>query len=224
MSNHEAQVKPGTGSAIDRYYEDYWESPEDYHDPTTPQRQALWRRHLASLPAGAAVLDVGCGDGAFCAFFQSMGYEVRGIDISRRAIDYARRRHTDIAFEVRLIEDEAAEYPAAYDCVFSSEVIEHLFDVGGYLRAINHALKPGGMLVLTTPYHGLIKNLSIDLFNYAGHYDPLGQHIRFFDRKSLGACLTRFGFEPVVWTGYGRPWPLWKSFFVVSRKTREAEE
>ena len=79
-----------------------------------------------------------------------------------------------------------------------------------------------GWFILTTPYHGLVKNVLLDVLNYSGHYDPFGQHIRFFDRKGLTTSLERYGFTPQGVTGYGRAWPLWKSFFVVARKTREA--
>ena len=50
----------------------------------------------------------------------------------------------------------------------------------------------------------------------------MGQHIRFFDTKGMDTCLRTFGFEPVHWWGYGRPWPFWKSFFVVAKKVRQA--
>jgi SAM-dependent methyltransferase len=106
-----------------------------------------------------------------------------------------------------------------FDGVFSSEVIEHLFDVGTYLESIHRLLRPGGTFILTTPYHGLVKNILLDVLNYCGHYDPLGQHIRFFDRKGLRMCLEKWGFTPRVWTGYGRVWPLWRSFFVVARSS-----
>ena len=53
---------------IETYYEAYWDTPEDYDDPTTPMRQTLFKDR-ASLPGGARILDVGCGRGEFCAFF-----------------------------------------------------------------------------------------------------------------------------------------------------------
>jgi len=217
-ADHSRGQNAETRGSIDQYYERYWELPEEYDDPTTPQRQGLWKRHLASLPRGARVLDVGCGRGEFCVFFASLGYSPTGTDISSQAVEFARRQHPGIAFEACPVEALLPSQAGAFDAVFSSEVIEHLFDVGTFLESIHQLLKPGGLLVLTTPYHGLVKNITIDLMNYAGHYNPLGQHIRFFDKQSLSMCLTRFEFEPIVWTGYGRPWPFWKSFFVVSRK------
>lgn len=207
-----------TRGSIDQYYERYWELPEEYDDPTTAQRQALWTRHVTTLPKGARVLDVGCGRGEFCAFFASLGLTPMGTDISSQAVEFARRQHPQIPFEACVVETLLPRHAGAFDAVFSSEVIEHLFDVATFLESIHALLKPGGLLVLTTPYHGLIKNITLDLLNYAGHYNPLGQHIRFYDKKSLNMCLTRTGFEPLVWSGYGRPWPYWKSFFVISRR------
>lgn len=209
-------------ATIEQYYENYWENPESYSDPTTPQRQALLRKVLPGLPAGGRILDVGCGRGEFCDFFVKQGFAAEGTDISQAAIRHAQQHFPGATFHACAVEDLLPTRAGVFDAVYSSEVIEHLFDVGAYLLAINHLLKPGGLFILTTPYHGLIKNISIDLLHYAGHYDPMGQHIRFFDTKGMKRCLSAFAFEPVHWWGYGRPWPFWKSFFVVARKAGEA--
>lgn len=207
---------------IKTYYEQYWDAPEEYTDSTGPLREALLRKHVGHLPRGSRVLDVGCGRGEFVAFFKSMGFEAEGIDLSEAGIRYARERFPGMTFHAGETDVLLPQKAGWYDLLFSSEVIEHLFDVPAYLHACNALLKPGGLLVLTTPYHGLVKNLLLDVLNYGKHYDPLGQHIRFFDTASLGLCLRRWGFEPTVWSGYGRPWPLYKSFFVVSRKAAES--
>jgi SAM-dependent methyltransferase len=204
--------------SIEQYYENYWEDPESYSDPTTPQRQSLLARVLPRVPPGGLILDVGCGRGEFCDFFARQGFRAEGTDLSHAAVKYARERYPAATFHAALVEDLLPARAGEFDAVFSSEVIEHLFDVGTYLLAINHLLRDGGLFILTTPYHGLLKNITIDLLNYSNHYDPLGQHIRFFDTKSMDKCLRTFGFEVVHWWGYGRPWPFWKSFFVVARK------
>ena len=209
-------------ATIEQYYENYWEDPESYRDPTTPQRQALLRKALPGVPRGGLILDVGCGRGEFCDFFVREGYRAEGTDISQAAVRYAREHHPGAVFHATTVEDLLPARAGEFDAVFSSEVIEHLFDVGTYLYSINALLKPGGLFILTTPYHGLVKNVLIDLLNYAGHYDPMGQHIRFFDTKGLDRCLRTFAMTPERWWGYGRPWPMWKSFFVVARKIGEA--
>ena len=50
------------------------------------------------------------------------------------------------------------------DFVFSSEVLEHIYDVENAFSEVARILKPGGRLLLTTPYHGLIKNILITRF------------------------------------------------------------
>jgi 2-polyprenyl-6-hydroxyphenyl methylase/3-demethylubiquinone-9 3-methyltransferase len=72
--------------------------------------------------------------------------------------------------------------------------LEHLFDVGAALTEINRVLRPGGKFVLTTPYHGLVKNLIVRVLAFERHYDPCGSHIRFFTRRSLKLCLEKAGF------------------------------
>jgi len=63
------------------------------------------------------------------------------------------------------------------------EVIEHLYSPKTYLANIYNWLKDDGYLILTTPYHGYLKNLAIALFNkFDNHFNPLweGGHIKFF--------------------------------------------
>ncbi|MBX3405465.1 MAG: class I SAM-dependent methyltransferase [Phycisphaeraceae bacterium] len=208
---------------IAEYYDKSWSRPELYNDRTTPLRMALLRKHLpaAGIAPGARVLDLGCGCGEFSGFFKELGYEAEGIDISANAVEYARRNHPGPAYHVGEVQTLLPARAGAFDAVFSSEVIEHLFDVEGYLRSINRLLKPRGVLVLTTPYHGVAKNIVIAMSKFSRHFDPLGQHIRFFDKPGLEMCLRKFGFAPEVWTGFGRFWPLWMSHFVVSRKAHD---
>jgi SAM-dependent methyltransferase len=206
--------------SIDEYYEQYWQNPAEYADPTTPIRQELLQRFLRMAPIGGSILDLGCGAGGFCEFFRSLGFQVEGSDLSRAAIEHARKTYPDITFHVGEVETLLPSKESQYDVVFSSEVIEHLFDVGGWLGATNKLMKTDGLLMLTTPFHGILKNIAIDIFGYSKHYDPLGQHIRFFDKAGLARCLNLTGFTPLAWTGFGRPWPFWKSMFVVARKTQ----
>jgi 2-polyprenyl-6-hydroxyphenyl methylase/3-demethylubiquinone-9 3-methyltransferase len=92
-------------------------------------------------------------------------------------------------------------------------------DVHGCLAEINRVLKMGGLLILTVPYHGLIKNLGIALLYFERHYNPYISHVRFYTKKSLKACLLRGGFKVVRWEGLGRYWPIWMSVFVIAEKT-----
>ena len=206
------------------YYERYWADPDTAPpavDPTTPVRRAMLKEALRDLPPGSRVLDMGCGTGEFTQYLGELGMDATGIDLSERAIAVAGRRFKDRTFRAGPPEAFLAEWGGRFQAVWSSEVIEHVFDVYAFLAALNRLMAQGGRLVLTTPYHGLIKNLAISLAGYANHYDPFGGHIRFFDKRNLGRCLRHCGFTPRKWSAYGRTWPLYKSFFVVSEKTHD---
>jgi SAM-dependent methyltransferase len=75
--------------------------------------------------------------------------------------------------------------------VVSSKVIEHLFRPQLFLRNAVLILRPGGSVILTTPYHGYLKNVALSLFDkWDKHFsvDHEGGHINFCQRKRLLGC------------------------------------
>ena len=105
--------------------------------------------------------------------------------------------------------------------MLASEVIEHLYAPNIYLTNVNHWLKKDGYLIITTPYHGYLKNLAITLLNkWDSHHttDWEGGHIRFFSKYSLCAMLSKNGFVPCKFYGVGRMPYLWKSMIIVAKK------
>ncbi len=211
------------------FYEAYWRQDEapPQGDPTTVERMAGLQCTLSSLlgtrsPESFRVLDAGCGDGEFLTFLRALGYRVSGIDVSVAAVEKARERCPGADLQVASLEERLPFADAAFDAVWCTEVLEHLFDVHAMLAECNRVLKNPGALLLTTPYHGLVKNLAITLVGFDRHFNPELSHIRFFTRTTLGGCLGRAGFTPIAWRGIGRKWPLWKSFFVVAAKAGPA--
>jgi hypothetical protein len=86
-------------------------------------------------------------------------------------------------------------------------------------------LKPGGYLVLTTPYHGYFKNLALALLNkWDKHFTVLwhGGHIKFWSRATLTALLEQQGYAVVGFSGVGRIPYVWKSMVVVAKRVRDA--
>jgi len=203
-----------------RFYERYWKpSPE-----AVPQdlgwwdkpRQRLLCRVLQENRIGS-VLEVGCGLGDFIPFFQGLGLSVTAVDISFTALFRAREHHPG-NYVCASAEGLLPFADCSYDLIWCSEVLEHLFDVRATLREFNRCLRVGGLVALTVPYHGLVKNLVISLVGFQRHFDPYGGHIRFFTRKSLWRCLRDAAFQPLWSAGLGRMWPLYMSMFVVARK------
>ena len=93
------------------------------------------------------------------------------------------------------------------------------------LKELNRVLKPGGVLILTTPYHGLIKNLLLVLFNFDRHFNDLnGGHIRFFTVRSLTNLLEECRFFVTEINLFGRPLKfLAKSMFVIAEKINNSK-
>lgn len=122
---------------------------------------------------------------------------------------------------VSLYESPEALGEKNFDAVISTEVIEHLFFPSALPRFADSVLMPSGHLIITTPYHGYLKNLLICLAGkWDSHHTPLweGGHIKFWSFRSLSELLNMNGFDVVEFKGAGRICGLWKSMIVISRR------
>jgi ubiquinone biosynthesis O-methyltransferase len=175
---------------------------------------------LGPLP-GTTLLDIGCGNGALTASLAQRGAAVTGMDLSESGIALARAAHPDVRFEVGSVYDDLRARFGTFDRVVALEVIEHLFDPRTFLRRAFEALKPGGRLVLSTPYHGYLKNVVLALSGKLdAHFTVLwdGGHIKFFSERTLAAMLQEAGFVDLRFQGAGRVPLLWKSLVASARR------
>jgi SAM-dependent methyltransferase len=116
---------------------------------------------------------------------------------------------------------DGGKFPIAdssVDFVFASEIIEHVYDMENAFSEVSRVLRLGGRLLLTTPYHGFIKNLLIVLFNFDSHFSPTGPHIRFFSKKSPFSCLIKVGLKPLINGYFGRFYAIPHCMFVLAEK------
>ncbi|MBL9030074.1 MAG: class I SAM-dependent methyltransferase [Phycisphaerae bacterium] len=165
---------------------------------------------------GARVLDVGCGNGFNAGQYLAWGCRVTGIDASDVGVRIAAQTYPAGRFVSMLIEDDVlpALGEPPFDLVNSTEVVEHLYDPIAWARCCFNALRPGGRLLVSTPYHGFLKNLAISLVDgWDKHFEAhkVGGHIKFFSPRTLGAILTQAGFRSIRFRGTGRAPYLWKS-------------
>ncbi|HKK16068.1 MAG TPA: methyltransferase domain-containing protein, partial [Gammaproteobacteria bacterium] len=86
---------------------------------------------------------------------------------------------------------------------------------------IYELLEPGGVAIISTPYHGYFKNLAISIFNkWDKHFSSLwdGGHIKFFSVKTLTLLLRETGFKNIRIYKAGRIPVLAKSMIAVVEK------
>jgi 2-polyprenyl-6-hydroxyphenyl methylase/3-demethylubiquinone-9 3-methyltransferase len=179
---------------------------------------------LSHLPAGSSVLDLGCGNGTFLALFRDRGWKLYGTDFSPTGIAIAQQNFPEIQFFLADSTSPAGdilERVGPVDLILSTEVIEHLYDPRGFLRNAHQLLKPGGTLILSTPYHGYFKNLMLALTGKLDrHFTVLWDHghIKFWSRKTLTQALQETGFTEIKFAGAGRAPFFWKSMVMSAKR------
>ena len=174
------------------------------------------------LPSGRLrILDVGCGNGYVDNALASLGHEVVGIDFDPKALDIHRRVYPSLQVFQHGAEDRFSTFMAGADVVVASEVVEHLYSPKKFLQNVYETLRPGGHVILTTPFHGYLKNLAISLVGGWDHVFTAGWeegHIKFFSNATMKQMLREVGFEDIAFRNAGRlPW-LWKTLVAHARK------
>lgn len=167
----------------------------------------LMRKHLRYLlnqSAKPKILDAGCGMGLWCEHFKNEGFDVYGVDISRKTIDRLNETSQNIHYSCQDI--RKMDFPDEhFDALFSWGVFEHFEE--GLHTCIEEAwrvLKPGGFLFITVPYDnfriqmrallplecwGEGYNKSIGVYDY-----PIRFYQWRFSKNELHRELSRQGF------------------------------
>jgi 2-polyprenyl-3-methyl-5-hydroxy-6-metoxy-1,4-benzoquinol methylase len=166
-----------------------------------------------------SICDLGCGNGHISGRLAALGYHVTGVDASASGIQIAQRAYPEVEFVHALIDRDLSL--GKFDLVISSDVIEHLYRPSDLLEAAISQLKPGGQILLGTPYHGYLKNLVLAATGKMdAHFSALhdGGHIKFFSVNTLSKLMRAHGFDNLRFTFYGRaPW-LWKNMICHAHK------
>lgn len=177
---------------------------------------------LQQLPEGASILDAGCGNGAFTASIATGKYTIIGVDLSDSGIATALARNAKASFRQLSVYDDFRSVKAdGFDGIVSLEVVEHLYDPKAFAANIAASLRPGGTLVLSTPYHGWLKNVVLAVtgkMDRHWHSERTGGHIKFWSRASITALFQEQGLTVTHFKGVGRLPYLWKSMLIVARK------
>jgi 2-polyprenyl-3-methyl-5-hydroxy-6-metoxy-1,4-benzoquinol methylase len=206
---------PTQGAAYGRYDDEEVDASHSYLLP------AVLDVLEASVRGGAPrrLLDLGCGNGSATARLAEGGFDVTGVDPSERGIEIAKSRHPGLKFfQASCYEDLSGRF-GRIPFVVCIEVIEHLYWPRLLLKSAYDLLEPGGRLILTTPYHGYLKNLALAVTGRMdGHFDATTDdgHIKFFSERTLRDLVLEAGFRSADFRFIGRIPAFAKSMLVTA--------
>lgn len=202
----------GEVARFDALGDDWWD-PSGAMAPLhkiNPVRIAWLRdtiaRHFRRTPAGddgplegLDLLDIGCGAGLLAEPLSRLGASVTGLDPAANSIEIARAHAeatgAELTYVVGTVEDLARK-AVKYDVVLAMEVVEHVSDVGGFVRSAASLLRPGGIMVLST-LNRTLKSFALAIVGaeYVLRWLPEGTHRweQFVTPDELAAALRAAG-------------------------------
>jgi 2-polyprenyl-6-hydroxyphenyl methylase/3-demethylubiquinone-9 3-methyltransferase len=156
---------------------------------------------------GLSILDVGCGGGLVCEPLARLGATVTGIDPAAENVEAARQHAAaqglSIGYRAVRAEELAAE-GRTFDAVTCLEVVEHVPDVGAFLKLMGTLVRPGGLLLLSTLNRTMKAYLlAIVGAEYVLRWLPVGTHQweRFVTPDELTGHLQAAGLQRPVLQG-----------------------
>lgn len=183
---------------IEKYFDDYFQKkPDILYDFDT---RAMGRKDRSIVFAlrqfgiqGKRCLDIGPGTGRWVQFLRKEGAgHLAAADVSPVSL----KRCAPFCDEVRLVNIEREKLPwdnGTFDAVLFFEIIEHLVDCANGIAEIMRVLKPGGLLLLSTPnLVSLISRLRMLAGMLPVAIAGDSTHVRFYRKKELAAVFAGY--------------------------------
>lgn len=144
------------------------------------------------VSSGSRCLEVGGGAGEFAEILRSKGFSVSLVDLSNANVARAEDAGFD-SLQVDLNEGLEPFPTGAFDVVSMLEIIEHVVKAEFLLGEVRRVLRPGGVLILSTPNHAWFRERVAAVLGRPPTAE--GYHYRFFTVASLRKILIGSGFE-----------------------------
>lgn len=191
-------VLPGDTNSNSFDYADHYEKDAvcfDYFEeqvfPATRfEQQRLHEVILSFLPTDAEkILDIGCGNGWVAEACLPAGKTVVSADISitnpRKALEkYPSPRHYGLVADALHLPVK----PDFFDVIIASEIMEHVISPDIFVENLYKAVKPGGRVIITTPYH---EKLEYSLCIHCNKPTPRHAHLHSFHEKNVGGIMPK---------------------------------
>lgn len=161
----------------------------DYFNPPEGKTEGEERRRLhdfilKEIPRGQGwILDAGCGGGWLAQHLISSGRPIISADISdvnpRKAVEQFRSlNHFALIADGNFL----PILPDSLECIVASEIMEHVPDPAQFIASLYRSLRPGGKLIITTPYNEFIR---YSLCVHCNRNTPHNAHLHSFTEESV---------------------------------------
>ncbi|HYG76591.1 MAG TPA: class I SAM-dependent methyltransferase [Planctomycetota bacterium] len=207
--------------AMKTYYDEYYEGDA----ARSPRQENRAARHIRRLMRYASkpgrLLDVGAGDGYFLNAARKAGWQVEGLELSQPRV-----KHAKDWFDLTLHSTVLSDAPFAaqsFDAIGMFQLIEHVHDPRAVLKKVHELLRPGGILMMSTPNVLAYARKNRDVNTWR-----IPRHLFFFTPRTLVNAVENSGF-----TVLRRPlkffatleerlgWQPWHSSGSLARVTRD---
>ena len=163
---------------------------------------------LKRVPRGD-ILEIGCCGGEFLELLREKGWNVKGLEISKKAVQRAKNNKLDVK-----VHDANKKIPfkdESFDVIFAGELIEHVFDDVEFLNDCYRLLKKEGKIIITTPNLLSLKNRVLMLFGLNPRYSLSPYHYHVYTKKVILDVFGKSKFHS----------PKIKGNFIIYSKNRE---
>lgn len=189
-----SEIHKHQGTAFD-YIDHYRKDAKEYdyfavRDNETEHTDRRVREYIASyITAGnGRILDTGCGKAWVSELFCPKGYTVVSMDISVENTSRALKKFPFPNHAAVVGDAYALPFKEnSFDYIIASEVIEHVVNPGIFIQKLFRVLKPGGILLITTPYK---EKLAWSLCIHCNRPTPFNAHLHSFDEHKLQSLYS----------------------------------
>jgi len=164
-------------------------------------KRILTMKKMVDLKKNGSILDIGCFDGTFLSFFKKTTNNLYGLETSKYGLKQCRKKGLKVK---NFFIDGNKKIPFKsnfFDYIIAGEIIEHIYDTDFFLEEIFRLLKPGGILLLSTPnLSSLGRRLTLFLgcnpiIELSPNEKLSSGHIRYFVKKTLFSLLKKHKFR-----------------------------
>ncbi len=177
---------------IDAEVFDYY---RDRNDKLEQVSVSLLRRSIIrQIPRNTRfLLDVGCGCAYIAKHFINSGTRVVSLDVAQANAEKALKKYPSDNHAAVVADVFALPFKEnTFDCIVASEIIEHTVDPHAFVEALKRVLKPGGTLIISTPYK---EKIEYSLCIHCNCKTPKNAHLHSFDKNNMRSLHSTSGLE-----------------------------